>query len=201
MRETLVACPECDTLHRWRWLGVGERARCVRCGAVLYRRPRLRADQMLALVVGALVVFMLANAYPIVDLEVQGIRNGATLAGSILALWSDGRRLVAVLVGATSLLFPLIDLVSMLLLFLMAARRRPPGAGFALLFRFVRALRPWGMIEVFMLGVLVALVKLSHLAHVLPGVALWAFGALTVLMAGVVSFDLRWLWAEAGDGA
>jgi paraquat-inducible protein A len=50
------------------------------------------------------------------------------------------------------------------------------------------------MIEVFMLGVLVALVKLSHLAHVLPGIALWAFGALTVLLAAILTLDLRTLW-------
>jgi paraquat-inducible protein A len=50
------------------------------------------------------------------------------------------------------------------------------------------------MVEVFMLGILVALVKLSHMAIILPGIALWAFGALTVLLAGILAFDLRSLW-------
>jgi paraquat-inducible protein A len=152
---------------------------------------------MLALVSGALLVFLLANAFPIVDLEVQGIRNGASLIGSILALIEQDRLLVALLVFATTVLFPLVDLLTMFALFATLAGNRPPGPWFARLFRFVRVLRPWGMIEVFMLGTLVALVKLSHMARVLPGVSLWAFGALTVLMAVIVSFDFHWLWVEA----
>jgi paraquat-inducible protein A len=60
--------------------------------------------------------------------------------------------------------------------------------------RAIEFCRPWGMIEVFMLGVLVSLVKLSAMANVLPGVALWAFGALTMLLALVLSYDLRNLW-------
>jgi len=100
--------------------------------------------------------------------------------------------LVATLVFATTLLFPLVDLLSMLALLLLVRRGRP-----ALLWRFVLALRPWSMIEVFMLGLLVALVKLSHMAHVLPGVALWAFAVLTVLLAVILSFDPRTLWDDS----
>jgi paraquat-inducible protein A len=162
---------------------------------VLYRHPHLSPDQLLPLVLAALVTFVIANGFPIVELQVQGQHNSASLFSSILALWGEGRQLVATLVFATTLLFPLVDLSAMLALLLLSRRVRP-----AALWRFVQALRPWGMIEVFMLGVLVALVKLSHLAHVLPGVALWAFAALTVLMAVILSFDTRSLW-DHPDGS
>ena len=66
--------------------------------------------------------------------------------------------------------------------------------GVKILLRLMQIVRPWGMVEVFLLGVLVALVKLSNMAAVLPGVALWAFGALTVLLTVVVSFNPRYLW-------
>ena len=193
---SLIACPECDALHRRRPLTRGDKARCVRCGAVLYRYPRLRPDQMLPLVVCAMVTFVIANFFPIVDLHVQGLHSSSTLFGGIRALWGEERRMVAALVFATTLLFPLIDLSAMLALLLLSRRGRP-----APLWRFVQALRPWGMIEVFMLGVLVALVKLSHLAHVLPGVALWAFAALTIQMAIILSFDPRSLWDHPSGGA
>jgi len=191
----LVACPECDALHRRRPLARGDKARCVRCGAVLYRNPRLRPDQMLPLVVGALVTFGIANFFPIVDLHVQGLHSSSTLFGSIRGLWGEERQMVAALVFATTLLFPLVDLSAMLALLLLSRFGRP-----APLWRFVQALRPWGMIEVFMLGILVAVVKLSHLAHVLPGVALWAFAALTVLLAIILSFDPRSLWDHPSGG-
>jgi len=67
-------------------------------------------------------------------------------------------------------------------------------AGFSILVRAMQSLRPWGMIEVFLLGVLVAIVKLSSMARVLPGPALWAFVALTVLLTAVLSFDPRGFW-------
>jgi len=62
------------------------------------------------------------------------------------------------------------------------------------LLHLMQYVRPWGMIEVFLLGVLVALVKLSNIANVLPGVALWAFAALTIVLTVVVSFNPRYLW-------
>lgn len=58
----------------------------------------------------------------------------------------------------------------------------------------LQSLRPWGMVEVFLLGVLVATIKLSGMATVIAGPALWAFVALTVLLTVVVSFDPRGLW-------
>jgi paraquat-inducible protein A len=74
----------------------------------------------------------------------------------------------------------------------MARRHMPPG--FERIVRGIRQTRPWGMIEVFMIGVLVTVVKLSTMAQVLPGVALWSFGALVVVLAAMLSFDPRDLW-------
>lgn len=151
---------------------------------------------MRALVVAALIVFAIANTFPIVDLRLQGLHGDVTLFGAVGALWSDGRRLMAVLVCATTQAFPFLDLACMLALLSAPVRRRP--VWFGPLLRLVQEMRPWGMIEVFMLGVVVSLIKLSGMAHVLPGVALWAFAALTVLMALIVSFSPRQLWDEGG---
>lgn len=191
------ACSECDLLFRRRPLERGQHAECPRCGATLYSRSRLTTEQMLGLVTGALLTFLIANAYPIVEMQIQGDANSTTLFSSVISLWGEGRRAMAGLVFATTMAFPLLDLGALLALLLAVSRSprmqdRP--AWFAPLLRFVLALRPWGMVEVFMLGILVALVKLSHMATILPGIALWAFGALTVLLAGILAFDLRGLW-------
>lgn len=200
MSEELGACSECDALYRKRRLNRGEVARCPRCGAKLYARPRLDPEQMLGLVTGALLVFIIANAYPIVSMQLQGVSNSATLSGSILTLWAADRRLMAAMVFATTQLFPLLDLTILfaLLMAVVRSRRRRVGRPrwFAPLLRFIQGMRPWGMTEVFMLGVLVALVKLSHMARIVPGAALWAFGALTVMLAVIVTFDLASLWDD-----
>lgn len=189
----LVACPECDFLHVHTALQPGEKAKCVRCRTVLFQEPRWRPDQMLAMVAAALIAFVLANAYPILELRVQGIVSAATLLDSVVTLWGEGRELVAVVVFATTWLVPLLDLSAMaaLLLAVLTGWRVP---GFAPLLRLVQTVRPWGMIEVLMLGVAVSMIKLAHLARVVPGVALWAFISLTVLLAIILSYDLRNLW-------
>ena len=68
----------------------------------------------------------------------------------------------------------------------------PPG--FNRVLRTIQLIRPWGMIEVLMLGILVTIVKMSSLARVIPEAALFAFGGLTLMLAVVVMFDPRVLW-------
>jgi paraquat-inducible protein A len=109
------------------------------------------------------------------------------------------------LVLSTTILFPLMQMLVLLYLLLPfrhdlhnphdvhnAHDAHRPGV--KILLRLMQIVRPWGMVEVFLLGVLVALVKLSNMAAVVPGVALWAFGALTILLTVVVSFNPRYLW-------
>lgn len=195
LHHDLVACRECDSLHRRVDLKPGEAARCRRCGAVLCRRPRLRAEHLLALTLAALVTLAIAHGYPIVILQVNGISSSTTLVGSVASLWAEGHWTVALLVFATALAFPLLDALSVLGL-LLACRPGPLARWRAPLSRFIQALRPWGMTEVFVLGVLVSVIKLSHMARVAPGPALWAFAASAVLLVVISSFDLRSLWSE-----
>ncbi|WAL84227.1 paraquat-inducible protein A [Pandoraea sp. XJJ-1] len=188
-----MACPNCDTLHRRTDVPPREAARCVRCHSVLYRAPDLRLSRVLALTLTCLIVFAIANAFPIVEIEVQGIYTRTTLIGAAWALYREGMWLVALLVFTTTVLSPLSQLLALVHLIGPLSVGRRPYAVFHVL-RAIEFCRPWGMIEVFMLGVLVSVVKLSSMASVLPGIALWAFGALTVLLAMVLSYDLRNLW-------
>jgi paraquat-inducible protein A len=189
----LIACHQCDTLHRKPELRSRTVARCSRCGAVLYRSVSARLDRVTAITLAALITFVIAQAAPIVQLETSGIVTQTTLSGAIAALWSENGQVIAVLVLCSTTLFPLIELSALLyLLFALRAGIRPYG--FDELLRVIQWVRPWGMIEVFMLGVLVALVKLSSLAEMRPESALFAFGALTLMTASVVTFDPRVLW-------
>ncbi|EIJ45809.1 paraquat-inducible A protein [Herbaspirillum sp. GW103] len=192
-RTDLIVCEECDAVYQRMTLGEREVARCLRCGAELERDTGRRLQHLLPLTIAALILFVIANAFPIVTIELQGLSSQTTLIGAVVALTRDGMSEVALLVLATTLLFPLIQLGVLLYLLLPGGRQsRPPG--FVLLLRLMQVARPWGMIEVFMLGVLVALIKLSNMAEVIPGPALWSFGGLTVLLTVVVSFNPRYLW-------
>jgi paraquat-inducible protein A len=193
----LVACHECDLLQREVPLPGGGVARCGRCGAELYRDRPASVDRSLALTAGAILLFVIANSFPILGLALQGQVIDTTLYGAVRRLWDEDMRSVAALVFATTIAMPALELLALAYLLLpVRAGLVPPH--FALVFRFLQAVKPWGMVEVLMLGVLVSLVKLAHLAGVVPGIALWSFGALMLVMAALASaFDPRALWKSA----
>lgn len=194
MSRTRVAiCEVCDAVHRRRVLTPGDIARCTRCDAELYRNRRLDLDLMLALTVTALITLFIANAYPIVTVEVQGSTTQATLWGAILATYDTGVGFVALLAALTVFFFPLAQL-SLYLHVLVPLRWGYPVPGFKGAMHALRAMQPWSMVEVFMLGVLVSVVKLAGLASVSPGIGLWGFGVLTVLLTALNTFDLHDVW-------
>lgn len=188
-----IACEGCDAVYRRRPLEDGEVARCPRCGTELDRHPGRHVAYMLPLTIACLILFSIANLFPIVAIELRGLRSETTLMGALISLAREGMSPVALLALATTILFPLLYLLIVLNLCWPRARARRPG-GFHVLVRVIQAIRPWGMIEVFLLGTLVAVVKLSNMTHVVPGIALWAFIALTLLMTMLLAFRPRVFW-------
>ena len=196
-RAELLACPECDLLQHDAPLPRPRKALCARCGAVLYQRPGGGLERTLALTVTALVLLALANAFPILTLELQDERTTATLAGAAAALWSQNMPLVAMLVLFTAVLMPLAELAALAYL-LVPVTRGMRAPGFGVVFRLAQFASRWGTVEVFVLGALVSLVKLGHVADVEPGIALVSYGALMLVMAAIeASFDPHELWARA----
>jgi paraquat-inducible protein A len=192
----VIACHECDLLQRETPLPQGGVARCGQCGAELYRSHPESLERALALTAGAIVLFVIANAYPIVGLKLQGQVIQTTLFHTVQTLWDEDMKSIGILVFVTTMLMPALELFALSYL-LLPLRLGWAPKHFALVFRMWQAVRPWGMVDVFMLGVLVSLVKLAHLARVEPGIALWSFGALMFLMAAVAAvFDPRALWAR-----
>ena len=188
-----VVCPGCDAVYSRTPLQPRDVANCPRCGTELDRHPGAQLQRILPLTVASLIMFTIANLFPIVEIELQGLRSQTTLTGAVIALSAEGMSPVALLVLATTILFPLLQLCILAYLLVPLSREHRP-LGFALLVRVLQSLRPWGMIEVFLLGVLVAIVKLSSMATVVPGPALWAFVALTVMLTAVLSFNPGAFW-------
>jgi paraquat-inducible protein A len=116
------------------------------------------------------------------------------LITGIKVLYTQGMPELAVVVLLTTILAPLAQLLGMLYLLLPLKHHRIPPQ-FAPVFRFVRGLQPWSMMEVFMLGILVSVVKLAKMAQIVPGVAIFSFFALIlVLAAATVSLDPHEVW-------
>jgi paraquat-inducible protein A len=168
----MIACHECDLLHHVRPLPVGTQARCTRCGAVLYRRRRNSLDRTLALNVAGLILFALANSFPFLAMKFEGQYQQIVLLTGIRELYRQGLPEIAVLVLLTTIISPLVQLTGLFYVLLPLKLDRLPPAVWRV-FRWVRSLQPWSMLEVFMLGILVALVKLAKMADIIPGISLF----------------------------
>jgi paraquat-inducible protein A len=186
---SLIACHECDLLQRKVPLPRRGLGRCPRCRAILYKDYVPGPDRPLAYTLAALILFVIANAYPLVGLEIQGNRQTASLYDAVHRLWIEGREEVALLVGFTTMLTPAIE-IALLAYLLVPLKLNRVLSGTVPVLRFMQTVRPWSMMEVFLLGILVSLVKLEHIAHVEAGIALWAFGGLIpLLIAASLSFN------------
>src|SRR6185436_15289365 len=159
MSAALLACPHCDLLQREVALTRGTLARCARCQFVLDRPYDENVDRPLAFTLAAAVLFMVANAFPIVGLEIASQHTTATLTGTAWALYEQqNMKFLGALVFFTTVLVPTIQLSAMTyVLLLLKFGRTPRFLPHAL--RALQAVRPWGMVEVFLLGLLVSLVK------------------------------------------
>jgi paraquat-inducible protein A len=192
----LVVCEECDAVHSREPLAESDVAHCSRCGATLGRGHRLTPEGLLALAVTALIVFSIGNLTDIVTLDLGGISVEATLPQAIAQTWETGQLAVALLAGATAFAFPLLVILLRLyvLVPLVLGRR---SAAFLPAMRALRWVTRWSMVEVFLLGTLVAVVRSAAMATVVPGVGIFCYAALTVLLTAEHVAGLHGLWWRA----
>jgi len=194
--KTLIACHECDLLLKEIPLPQGKSACCCCCGAPLYRNLPDSMNRSLALAVAAAILYLIANSFPILGINLQGNGNAVTLLQAVHELWKQDMPLVSSLTFVTAIFVPALELCLMLYL-LVPLNRGHLLPGTSQVMRLLQVIKPWGMIEVFMLGILVSLVKLVQDFKIIPGVALWSFGGLTLLLAALTSsFNPRDIWSH-----
>ena len=194
----LIACHECDKLYRYERISVGSKASCHNCGSVLYRHIPNSLDRSLALFLSALILFIIANVFPFLSLELGGrVVENILLSGG-WNLYKQGMGELGLLIFFTSFAFPLFVILGMLyLLISIRFGYVPPAMG--PVYRIVQAIMPWSLVGVFMLAVLIAIVKLQDLANVITGPALISLAILLgIFSAAKTNFDPEILWSAMG---
>ncbi len=148
---------------------------------------------MLALTLAAALLFLTANMTPVLAIEFGGIRTEANIWMAALSLEQGWISAAALALALTMFLAPLLQIASLFWVLAFAgAGQRAPAYGVALI--LLHWIRPWSMTEVFLLGALVVIVKLSAWVHVVPGEGMWALGGLTILLAILSRYDSRAWW-------
>ncbi|MBV1789783.1 paraquat-inducible protein A [Marinobacterium sp. D7] len=192
--DNRIACHECDLLMQRPLIEGDQVVHCPRCGSRLISSHPNSAERSLALALAGLILLIPANLFPVLTLEVLGRQQEQTIFSSAMVMYRDGLALVALTILLFAILVPLCKLL--LLTYLSAAlhlRARWPLLPLAM--RSYQHLDQWGMLEVYLIAVLVSVVKLVDIADVHPGLGLYSLGALiavTTLSSSQLDPDLFW---------
>ena len=196
----LTACPDCDLLLKDTPVPDGRKSLCPRCGSVLCASRRNTVVRTLALSLTGLILFFPAMLLPVMTLDAMGMEMATNLVHGIPVLFRSGFHAVAVLIFLTGVAVPFIKL---LILFVVscAILLKAKSSLLTLSFRIYHFLDEWGMLEIYMLGILVSIMKLKDLAQLSYGLGLFCFSALLmVTIFTAVGLDEHRYWSLLSEG-
>lgn len=200
---SLIRCHDCDLLQKISHLPEDGAVKCCRCSALLRNRQHINPEDSiqhsLALVLTAMIILIIVNSFPLISIDIEGRKTTASLFFTVQHLFQHDMKFVAGLIFFTCIGAPLIQLSGLLyVLFPLSL-----GLKFSYsehVYRWAQKINSWSMLEIFMLGILVVMVKLAAIATVIPGIALWATVILIFVIAGVlVSLDNEVIWDKLGQ--
>jgi paraquat-inducible protein A len=199
-RRELVGCHTCQLVCRLPAASASDEAHCPRCGSPLHRRKANSIDKTWALLITAALLYIPANAYPVMTFESLGRGAPSTIIGGVKELIAANMWPLALIVFVASILVPVLKLICLAYLLISVRRRsRWRLKDRTLIYRIVEAVGRWSMVDVFVVSILVALVRLGSIASIVPDVGIVAFASVVVLtMIAALVFDPRLMWDAAG---
>jgi len=193
-----IACKTCGLVHAFEPLRPGTMAGCRRCGSRIAKRTPDSLHLTAAFTLAALILYVPANIFPILRLNMYGATSENTVWQGCVRLFTDGDYMVAIIVFLASMLIPFLKLVGLFFLVVSTklnfSRWKLPRTW---IYRIIEAIGRWAMLDVFVMAVLVSLVKLERLATVIPGKGLVAFAAVVVFTVfASACFDPQLIWEK-----
>ncbi|MFI3123166.1 MAG: paraquat-inducible protein A [Methylococcales bacterium] len=191
-----LACPECDLLVRCGSAVVGEKEHCPRCHYLLHRPRAQSVVRTFALSLTGFCLLLPANLLPIVGIKILGSSHDGTLLSGVVTLFNEGMWGVAILVLLSSILFPMLSILLSLLISGHLYFNRP-NRYLSEWLRTLQHIDEWAMLEVYLLGIIVACVKLASMAELKFGLGLTAFVLLLLVTVTLASnFDSTLFWQQ-----
>jgi len=203
MNQRIIGCRVCGLTQRLESLPPEADAECCRCGSLLVKARAGSLERTAAFTLAALVLYVPANIYPVLQMELQGMHTENTVWGGCVRLFQDGQWPVAGVVFMASLLIPLLKVLGLFFL-VISTRMHSPHVRLARtrVYRIIEVIGPWAMLDVFLLAILVALARLGQLATVKPGPGLLAFTSVVVLtILASASFEPQMIWEPQPEPA
>lgn len=196
MSSIELGCIQCDLFLRIPDLRGGQKASCPRCGFLISSRSPDGLTRTLALAIAALILLIASNAFPFLALQASGLEKVMTLPGTAVELYDEDYAEMAVLVLGVIVVIP----GTMLLILIALTGALVLGHGPKWLVpagRTIFFLTPWAMVEVFIIGVVVSLIKIGAMATVVMGISFWSYVGFTLcFIAALSSLDRLEVWGE-----
>ncbi|HUB26540.1 MAG TPA: paraquat-inducible protein A [Tepidisphaeraceae bacterium] len=199
----IVACRVCGQAHSMDRLKPGTVAVCTRCGSMIARHTPESLQVTAALSLAALILYVPANVFPIMRMEIYGAATDNTVWQGCTRLFDDGQWAIAIVVFLASIFIPLLKILGLFVLVTTTWLKLPVARlARTWIYRVIEAVGRWAMLDVFVLAVLVSLVKLQRLATIIPGKGLFAFcGVVVLTLLASASFDSQLIWSEAEEAS
>jgi paraquat-inducible protein A len=197
--DKIVACQTCGLVQQVDEVPKNSAAKCARCNFKLFHRLANSRIRTLAFSLAALILYFPANFYPIITADYQGQHTQTTVFQGIQALFDHQQYFIGALVFCTSIFTPALKILGLLYIALTLGSPRGKKAR-AWIYKIIRVIDPWNMLEVFLLAIGVALIELGEVATVHPGRGVFSFAAVVVLtLLATLSFDSRLLWDSSQE--
>lgn len=192
----MALCLDCHQLVEWPILASGEMAFCPRCNAQIFQRKPNSIMRTWALVVAAVIFYVPANILPITITTSLGDEQTDTIMSGVIYFLKNGSIEIALVIFVASVFVPfmkLLILISLLFSIHFKSVWRPKDR--TKLYRLTESVGRWSMVDIYVVTILVALVKLGALANIVAGPAAAYFAAVVVItMFAAESFDPRLIW-------
>jgi paraquat-inducible protein A len=199
----LIACETCGLVQEVDAevdvASEGKVVKCCRCNFQIFHRRIHSRRRTLALSIAAGLLYFPSNLYPIVTAQYQGHSLKTTIFQGIASLWQQGNYFISSLVFCTSILTPALKIIGLIFITVTLDWNEWRKAR-TWIYRIIRIIDPWNMLEVFLLSICVSMVEIGEVATIHPGRGVFSFAAVVVLtLMATLSFDSRLLWDSAED--
>lgn len=192
--DQLIICKKCHTVHDKVPLENKKKAFCVNCNVLLYQHDDNMLNKTFALVITAIFSLFIAFNFTIITINIQGLEQSLTLTSLFWVLDEHQEFVVGLLFLFILLLFPIVILLSMFFLLLFMKLEKGAYLTKRLLI-LVAHLKPWNMVDIFFISLLISMVKLFDVAQIEMGVAFFAF-VFTLILDIIITKNLSFyeLW-------
>lgn len=192
--DNLIICHKCHTLHERTPLNEGAKALCSQCNVVLYKNDKHALDRTLALVITALISLIVSFEFTIITININGLEQSLNLGSLFMVILENEQYIVGIMLLFLIVIFPFIILISMFLIIIYMKTAKAEYLVSRLLILLAH-LRPWSMVDIFFISLLVAMVKLFDVAQIELGVSFAAL-LMTLFLDAIITKSISFyeLW-------